>query len=137
MSSRILAWIHLIYGCIAVLVGGLGGVAALIDTQTARGCSGMVLALYAILLIALAVIGLPQAWCGWRYLRGAARGALWLGGLSIVNILLNLGTAVLFTAGGVPMVGAVLLPALLVNVLTLIAMRKERNAVSSIGAQNA
>ena len=123
--SRILAWIHVVYGCIAALVGGLGGIATLIEAQTKRGCSGMVLFFDALLLIALAVIGLPQAWCGWRYLRGAASGALWLGWLSLVNLLLNLATAVLFTAGGVPMVGAVLLPALLVNVLTLIAMRRE------------
>jgi hypothetical protein len=122
---RLLAWIHLVYGCVAVLVGGLGGVVALIDMQTARGCSGMVIGLYAVLLIALAAIGLPQAWCGWRYLRGAASGARWLALLSIVNLILNFATAALFTSGGVPDVGIALLPAVVVNVLTLIAMRRE------------
>ena len=133
-STRFLAWIHLVYGCVAVLVGGLGGVAALIDTQTKRGCSGMVLALYAIMLIALAAIGLPQAWCGWRYLRGAASAALWLAWLSVVNLLLNIATTALFVAGGAPIVGAVLLPAMFVNVLTLLAMRKERKERKAEGA---
>ena len=126
MSSRTLAWVHLVYGCVAALAGGLGGVAALLDLQTRRGCAGMAYALCAVTLIALAVLGLPQAVVGWMHVRGRPSGPAALRWLSIANLVVNAATIGLFAASGVPGVGLVLLPALAVNVLTLTALHRER-----------
>jgi formate hydrogenlyase subunit 3/multisubunit Na+/H+ antiporter MnhD subunit len=134
---RLLAWIHLVYGLAAMVFAGLGGVVMVTQALDNHGCAAMATAFAACFLIAMAICGLPQAFFARRYLRGHPHGARSLAWLSIVNLALNLATAGLFAAGGVPLAGVVLLPALAVNVLTLLAMRRERNRQDSLDAPGA
>jgi hypothetical protein len=129
--ARRLAWVHLVYGLVAVLFGGLGGISMVLVTLHSHGCSGMASALAGVLLIALAVCGLPQAIVGLRFVRGAPRAGRALAWLSIVNLVLNLATMALFASSGVAIAGVALLPAIGVNVLTLMALRRESAQPSS------
>lgn len=124
--SRVLAWIHLVYGLVALVGGGLGGVLLGVEALDSRGCGrSMGLFGWTILLSILCLAGAPQAWFARRYLRGAPNAARAMARLSIVNLVLNLVVPGLIAAGGVPAAFLFVVPALVVNVLTLVVMQHE------------
>ncbi len=134
---RILAWIHLVYGLAALVGGGLGGIVLGMETLDSHGCSGMALLLSTILFGVLCLAGGPQAFFARRYLRGAPNAARALARLSIVNLVLNLALPGLIAAGGVPAAFLFFVPALVVNVLTLVVMRRDSAHAAGTAASGA
>ena len=122
---RLLAWIHLVYGLVALVGGGLGGVVLAVQTLDSHGCDGMALLVATILLAILCLAGAPQAFFARRYLRDAPNAARSMARLSVVNLALNLAVPGLIAAGGVPAAFLFVVPALVVNVLTLVVMRRD------------